>query len=876
MRLEYHPQVQRDVNFSVLRFQTGMYRVFLPAVAILPLITWAGSGAERPSADAIDFRFAPPSWQTAICLPDDWQKTLVGKDGSLLYDYPGKYAGFGTRVTFQVDSKLDWAKQELVSSRVPIVRTFQRSGSLDILEEAFAAAPPVAVKETKAFVIERVGAQTGQSHWAAPPAGTDPAFANVAIGWNQPIHYRFKSQDHASYHVAFGLCEGYHQKPRQRILVLQAEGEPGRTVDLVEGAGRNKPQVFTFIAHDENHDGWIDLTVSAATNSPDQNTILNTLWVFPESDAPAPEELISGLAASRAMAHLDCSEDLAQAKPPRYDILLVHLRNTGTETTVRPSLRLETDRELAASKTMVRAGAAMAVLCSQPFEADAGPNKTLTLPAVRIPPNSEKTLAFEFMRGRDATPAPITVARAEALRRKAEQYWRDLKLPYDRLQIPDSGVQALLDSSIRNIYQAREIKSGLPAFQVGPTCYRGPWVVDGSFLLEAMTYLGRANETRSGIEYLMSFQRPDGGFMLIDGHWKETGIALWAIARHAKLTGDKAWLRSVWPKLERGFAFIRHMRTMPAADAPNAGLIPDGFSDGGLADKVPEYTNIYWTLAGLRAAVEAARWLGNDAEAADWQNEYDDFLRTFRRAAQRDLRTDSHGNSYLPIRMKSDPSIPPQKAQWAFLHAIFPGKVFSSSDPLVTGNMAMLKAVEAEGLVLDTGWLKNGIWNYFSSFYAHAWLWLGDGPKAAHTLYCFGNHASPLLAWREEHMPAGKGDQVVGDMPHNWASAEFIRLVRHSLILERGPELHLFEAVPATWIKPGAILKATDIATEFGPVSLELKVSRNGSSAVLVLTPPKRNPPDKILLHLDHWSGMVGTLPLPTDHVSRTPINIEP
>ena len=116
----------------------------------------------------------------------------------------------------------------------------------------------------------------------------------------------------------------------------------------------------------------------------------------------------------------------------------------------------------------------------------------------------------------------------------------------------------------------------------------------------------------------------------------------------------------------------------------------------------------------------------------------------------------------------------------------------------------MLQAVESEGLVLDTGWLKDGIWNYFGSFYGHAWLWLGEGDKAARTLYAFGNHASPLLVWREEQMPVGQGDKVVGDMPHNWASAEFIRLVRHSLVLERGNELHLFEAMPANWARPGA------------------------------------------------------------------------
>ncbi len=188
-------------------------------------------------------------------------------------------------------------------------------------------------------------------------------------------------------------------------------------------------------------------------------------------------------------------------------------------------------------------------------------------------------------------------------------------------------MQALLDSSIRNIYQAREIKKGLPAFQVGPTCYRGLWVVDGSFLLEAVTYLGRAEEARNGVRYLMSFQRDDGSFMLIDGHWKETGIALWAITRHARLTGDKDWLLGVWPKVERGFAFIQKMRAHAGTPTrPMRGLIPDGFSDGGLAGKVPEYTNIYWTMAGLRAAIEAARWLGKADEADRWQNEYDDFL----------------------------------------------------------------------------------------------------------------------------------------------------------------------------------------------------------------------------------------------------------
>jgi hypothetical protein len=498
----------------------------------------------------------------------------------------------------------------------------------------------------------------------------------------------------------------------------------------------------------------------------------------------------------------------------------------------------------------------------------------LHFPEAVIPPHGEQAFSFVVARGRNAGDLPVDLTRAESLRRKAERFWQTAALPYDRLAVPDPGVQALVDSAIRNIYQAREIKKGLPAFQVGPTCYRGLWVVDGSFLLEAMTYLGRAEETRNGVKYLMSFQRDDGRFMLMDAHWKETGIALWAITRHARLTGDRSWLLGVWPNVERGFAFIRAMRGMPPAGAPNARLIPDGFSDGGLADKVPEYTNIYWSLAGLRAAIDAARWLGKADEADDWQKEYDDFLQTFRRAAERDARTDAHGNRYVPIRMGFDEKIPPQKGQWAFLHALFPGKVFSANEPLVQGNLAMLKAVEQEGLVQDTGWLKDGIWTYFGSFYGHAWLWLGEGDKAARTLYAFGNHASPLLAWREEQMPVGEGDRVVGDMPHNWASAEFIRLVRHSLILERGNELHLFEGMPAKWARRGAVTRARDIATEFGPVSLEFRVAHDGASGVLKLTPPQRAPSSRIVLHLDNWSCQTGTLDLPLRGPSTTKIKL--
>jgi len=86
--------------------------------------------------------------------------------------------------------------------------------------------------------------------------------------------------------------------------------------------------------------------------------------------------------------------------------------------------------------------------------------------------------------------------------------------------------------------------------------------------------------------------------------------------------------------------------------------------------------------------------------------------------------------------------------------------------------------------------------------------------------------------------------------------------------------LHLFEAMPAKWAGPGAVTRVRDIATEFGPVSLEFRVARNGARGVLKLTPPQRTPPTRIVLHLDHWSGQSGTLDLPVRGTSTKTITL--
>src|SRR5690348_6143613 len=97
------------------------------------------------ASSSIDFRFSPPEWQTAICLPDDPSKSLVDRSGDLLYHYGKGGREFATRIQVRVVANAAWQRQELYSARVPIVQTHFAGDGLQIVQEAFAVTDPLTV-----------------------------------------------------------------------------------------------------------------------------------------------------------------------------------------------------------------------------------------------------------------------------------------------------------------------------------------------------------------------------------------------------------------------------------------------------------------------------------------------------------------------------------------------------------------------------------------------------------------------------------------------------------------------------------------------------------------------------------------------------------
>jgi hypothetical protein len=452
-----------------------------------------------------------------------------------------------------------------------------------------------------------------------------------------------------------------------------------------------------------------------------------------------------------------------------------------------------------------------------------------------------------------------------ALLAEVRDWWRQWRPYGSAVAWSVSGVHGeFLTACARNIQQAREVKDGNLVFEVGPTVYRGMWIVDGNFLLEAARYLGYDDAADKGLLSEWKHQVSTGQVIASGGkeHWKDTAIAMFTLVRACELKQDWSLLRQLASNVGHAIEFLIQLRDEARKGAsPNGryGLLAPGFPDGGIAGIRYDFTNTLWTLAGMRAVARANAGL-NLPELSRAQGFYDELRRAFDAAARDQMVEHPKGFMYLPMLMREDPETHrnawdrprPQTAQWALSQTIFPGEVFAKDDPVVHGHISLMQSCTEEDIPAETGWLhREAVWNYNAAFVAEVYLWAGLNTWAHRTFTGYLNHASPLHAWREEqplqHALIGED---WGDMPHNWASAECIRYLRHMLVLEDERKLRLLEGIQPSDLKVREAFAVAHTPTRFGRISLNAEpwgkrgwmvhFSREGAAAPELVTLPAR------------------------------------
>ncbi len=427
----------------------------------------------------------------------------------------------------------------------------------------------------------------------------------------------------------------------------------------------------------------------------------------------------------------------------------------------------------------------------------------------------------------------------EQLLEAARSFWESWSPFHNPVSWSVPGRQGeFVAACARNILQAREIKDDKLTFQVGPTCYRGLWVVDGNFILEAARYLGYDREAIEGLRTTWSKQQPSGQIVAAGGkeHYKDTAIAMFSVVRQCELSQDWSLLHELEPNIVAAIQFLNSLRARARAEGSalgRYGLLPQGFADGGFDGTRNEVTNTLWSIAGLKA-IGAAGEQQKLPRVAAATKLFVELYGALDKAAQQEMRTYDGEFRYLPMLLKEDPAwdLPdpwdrprPQCAQWALSHTIFPGRVFDRNHPILTGHVALMEAVRREGVPSETGWSHHeSIWTYNAAFVAEVYLWLGMRQAAHDTFIGFLNHASPQYCWREEQpLQDALVGSYVGDMPHNWASAECIRYIRHMFALEDGLSLRLLAGITEGELAPGKPYTLNATPTRFGRLDLQFE-----------------------------------------------------
>jgi hypothetical protein len=805
---------------------------------IVLCMLWLFPSPLSSQRQAVNFRYAPAESFSAICFPDDWQKSVVTNRGSLGYDFGcGPYAIPLTEVSIGIQEfTVPLRRQFLADPRVPIITTRFDTLGLVMTQRAFAILPDSfpALRPTlcngKVRRIDGIGGAIG---WANPDSSVDAAFRSAAWGTNRPVEYRVKVATGSAKRVVLGLCEPYKRAAGARILRLHVEGAADREVDPLADGTKNQPLVYFFDGRDINSDGELAVEVHASEKGPDPNTYLNAFWVFPESTAVSADAIVHGAATGQAEVFVDCGREREMLAPVvRADAIIAQIagRDFTPRITVHSSRPFTFD-----NNTGLLLVDGRPYLASRPKAVSGARNGNdflLTLP--------RESRTVELVVYDAAAPAieSVTVPDLEREMPRTVEFWKkSFTGRYGRIIVPDSGIQYLLEASIRNLYQVRERVNGHMQFQPGPSVYRGLWVHDAVWSTEAALSLGDSSGVRRMLETILAFQQDNGQVKVVAPHVmnRETPLTIFMICRYALATGNRDWLVSLWPRVVRGMQWLREERDKTLGDPSSVsyGLLPPGFSDGGLGGLTAEYSGVYWSLIALRKSIEAAAWIGDKEDAQRWSQFYDELMASFRKAAARDIRKDSHGNYYLPMKIADTSTTrPPQQAQWGILEAAVEG-VFDPNEPLVQGTLAVLDSDVREGLPIGTGWLQDGVWPFFASIQAQVYLHGQNFARATELLYAIANHATPTGTWLEEQQPVALGTRTGGDASDASAGALFINEVRDMIALERGNTIVALEGTPDAWLAPGTRLALNKVTTRRGLLTLQIQIGRDGRSGVL-------------------------------------------
>jgi hypothetical protein len=438
---------------------------------------------------------------------------------------------------------------------------------------------------------------------------------------------------------------------------------------------------------------------------------------------------------------------------------------------------------------------------------------------------------------------------------EATRYW---KTQLDRVDIrlppPADRMIRTLKSTLAYILINRV---GL-AIQPGPRNYARSWIRDGAFIAAALLEMGYTEEVRTFIKWFASYQFADGKIpCCVDQRGPDTvaendsqGEFIYTVMEYYRYTRDVGFLTELWPTVVKAVEYIDWLRRQRLTDAYKTpelrqyyGLLPESIShEGYMAHPVHSYWDDFFALRGLKDAADMAVVLGDEEKAASFAALRDDFRKDL--YASIDLAMKKHNIDYIPGSVELgdfDPS--------ATTIAVDPGgELLNLPEPALSRTF---EDYYTYFLLRGNGQID---WNNYTPYELRIvgiFVRLGQRRRALEALDFFlaDQRPSAWNQWAEVVWRDPKTPSFIGDMPHTWIGAGYIRSLRSLFVYEREADQSLVIAagLPREWVESATGVSVKRLPTYYGTLNYSLHQEAPGELH-LQLSGDLTLPPGKLVI----------------------------
>jgi hypothetical protein len=469
---------------------------------------------------------------------------------------------------------------------------------------------------------------------------------------------------------------------------------------------------------------------------------------------------------------------------------------------------------------------------------DAGLAAAALLYRVHLAPGAHRDVVLSVPLGGDASQGapradPLTSdADFDKLAERIAAEW-DLQLGRVDLVLPDESIVNTLRAQLGYML----VNEKDLALEAGPRNYDRSFIRDGSATAVALLRMGASGVARAYLDwYAEHALHPNGLVSPIlnddgsinrgvgsDLEYDSQGEFVYLVAAVARLDGGAASVRNHQPQVRAALGYLERLRErtlVPGYMAASTsdperfrGIIAPSISHEGYPRPTHSYWDDYWALKGWEDGIWLAREWGDEEMAAWAVGQY---------AALRKSFADSVRSTM----------------QWRHIDYIPASADLGDDDP--TSLSIGLDPCGQEDLLPFTPLMTT-----FTRYRDEVRTRELPGARYAYTPYEFRNvlsfvrlnrpqDADHLLTWlRTGRHPAGwevfaevvrsqtRAPFYLGDMPHTWVGAEYVRAVIGMLMHEDEDGLELLPGVPPAWVQ--GQLSVRHLPTAFGTLSMSAR-----------------------------------------------------